>query len=200
MEPANTSGGSDTLRPRGHRLAGYTLMEMMAVLAIVSVMVALGVASLAPVRDRTGARRGAEEVQQALQTARKRAIASGRCHRVDLADRLGAVVAAGAPGTFVRVRRYLRAGCDFPPPPASPQPSDADFDATDSSRLPDGVAARVVPSPEVLDFLPSGRPKLGPGETRLRLAVTYLEQQFLVDVSPAGAVCVQSAAGTEPCP
>lgn len=175
-------------------------MEMMAVVAIVSVMVALGVASLAPVRDRAGARRAAEEVQQALQAARRRAIASGRCHRVDLTDAAGTAVAAGAPGTFVRVRRYRRAGCDFPPPPASPQPADADFDATDSSRLPDGVAARVVPFPEVLDFLPSGRPKLAPGETGLRLSVRLLEELLLVDVSPAGAVCIQSAAGTEPCP
>jgi type II secretory pathway pseudopilin PulG len=176
---------------------------MLTVVAITVIMAGLSVASMVPLRERTAAQQGAELVQQLLQSARKQAVAAGRCYRVDLTDGAGTVVETPDPGTALRLRRYLRAGCDFPAPPGLPQPADADFEATDRTALPGGVSVNVL-QPEVLDLLPSGRPKLPASVTEARLLVRYhqglLRDSFEVVVSPAGAVCIRPAAEPGTCP
>lgn len=185
---------------RTRRDAGYTLLETLTVVGITLVMAGLAVASMAPLRERTVVRQGAEQVQQLLQAARRKAMSSARCYRLEIADATGAAVPAGTAGTHLALRRFLRVGCDFPAPPALPQPVDADFDRTDRVALPQGVTARVVGPPDVLDLLPSGRPRPNGGGAQLRVEVRRDLEAVWVDVAPAGAVCLQVAGASGDCP
>ncbi len=190
------------MKQRRRLEAGYTLLEVMTVVALTGVMASLAVASMSPLRDRTGAQQGAEQVEQLLLLARKKAVASGRCYRVELTDASGAAVPAASPATAMRLRRHRGAGCDFPFSPGAPQPEDADFDRTEVTALPQGVAATLV-APEALDFLPSGRPRLPPETASLRVEVRYQGIGLWVEASPAGAVCVREverAGSGEACP
>ena len=157
-------------------------MEMVTVVALMAIMTTMAVSSLSPLRERTSLGHGAELVEQTLLNAHKRAMATGRCMRVELLDAGGAVVASGA--SALRLRRWSHAGCD----------GAADFDQAEHFALPLGVLAAAVAPPSDFDFLPNGRPRLMTGETQLRVAVAYLGRQLWVDVTPAGAICLKEDA------
>ncbi|MGC4115428.1 MAG: prepilin-type N-terminal cleavage/methylation domain-containing protein [Myxococcales bacterium] len=179
---------------------GFTLLEMVTVLGILGVMTGLAIVSMNPLREQATVRQGAEQLQQLLQLARKKALGSSRCYRVELLDVHGEAVPAGAPAIAVRLRRYLRPGCHFPDPPGSPQPTTADFEGSDTFGLPHGTTATLVDPPQVLDVLPTGRPKLSAGLSQVRFEVRHQQEVYWVDLMPSGAVCQYSASAPRDCP
>lgn len=64
------------------RAPGFTLLEVVVVIAILGVMAALAVPNLIPVVERSKARGAAENLASFVDDARRRAMTSGRCHRV----------------------------------------------------------------------------------------------------------------------
>jgi Tfp pilus assembly protein FimT len=62
-----------------------TLLEIMVVVAVLAVVAALAVPNMLPVLQRSRARAAAEDLASIVEDARRRAVSSGRCHRVVLA-------------------------------------------------------------------------------------------------------------------
>ena len=103
------------------KAAGFTLIELMVVVAIVALVSAAVVPSFALALQRERQRTTANYIVQAVFAARSRAVRTGRCHQVSV--ELDSPGVSSGTGGLVRVREYLRS--------ATCATAFADDDATD---------------------------------------------------------------------
>ncbi len=88
------------------KAAGFTLIELMVVVAIVALVSAAVVPSFALALQRERQRTVANYIVQAVFAARSRAVRTGRCHQVSVA--MGTPGVTGGNGGQVLIREYLR--------------------------------------------------------------------------------------------
>ena len=176
------------MRRPSHR--GFTLAEMMTVVAIMAITTALAVGSIDRLRTHTAAREGAEAVQQAMIAARQRAHALGRCTRLELLDASGTTVGSGVAGVTLLLRTWSSAHCEL-------GATDALDPGGEIRRLPMGVTARrdAPADPATADWLPSGRTRAG-GTTQFTVASP--DTSLAVVGVPQGPVCILR--GGDTCP
>ena len=104
------------------KAAGFTLIELMVVVAIVALVSAVVVPSFALALQRERQRTVTNYIVQAVFAARSRAVRTGRCHQVSV-QMDQPVANGGTTGGVVLVREYLR--------PATCATASADPDAND---------------------------------------------------------------------
>lgn len=173
---------------------GVTLIEMMIVLAMVGIIAAIAVPNLTPVIDTQKVASSAEGVANLLDRARRKAVATGYCHRVS--------VEAGT-GQLILQRRTV-----------------VDCITLDNTNW-TGALGRVAPekgvvftieanggpaAPNQIVFRPNGRFR-GDGDLVVdddgaRVLATHTNSVRVLDVRvmPNSRVCAVSYTGTEPMP
>jgi prepilin-type N-terminal cleavage/methylation domain-containing protein len=167
-------------------MRGYTLMELMATVAMLGLLSAMTAAGLEPLSRKFRQRQAAEATAQFLVRARQRAQESGRCHHVQVLD-AGAVVAAGTPGTMLRLMRRPSAECDSATVPATLQ-------WVDEITLPERMQVVQVSAGEVA-YRPTGRLRNTPIPAQFQVG----PEQLVVEAAPHGPVCTrETAAGACP--
>ena len=167
----------DDLLPRG-----FTLLEMVIVVAILGVMAALAVPDLTPAIHTARMRGAADEVIIFLERARRSAQAEGRCFKITLPT----------PNRMV-MERLRHANC-FDPVGGAPA---GPWDPVASVTLQPGFAFVLDTLPgSTLIFRPNGRLR-GDGDLDVtddgaRIAITtpaIANKATLVFVTPAGRIC-----------
>lgn len=145
--------------PRGH-----VLHEPLVAIALLFGILVLGARPIAPVIEHAALTDAATVAESAVLDARARALATGRCHRVESRDKGRAVVVVRAPG----------AGCVAP----------GEGDVVDVRELPHEAHAAIQ---EPIVFTRDGRLTAATGE----LAVTVGDTLTNVRVDRLGRACVR---------
>lgn len=174
------------------RKHGFTLVELLTIVAILGLFTTLSVAALGPLRDRYNLRQAAELVASAAARAQLSARETGRCHTLQVytADAAGnpiAVTAVGSEGDRLRVQRRTTADC-------GDSAEAAPHEHVEWVRMPGRTRIRVTGTSE-----PEWRPnsRLRQGATELRVA--NANEQLAIQLMTPGAVCV-SELPLEACP
>lgn len=177
------------MRPHRQPSAGFSLLEMMTVVALIGIVTSLAVGSLEPLRARLTARHAAEVVAAALGSARERAAARGRCVYVELLTAEGKPVEPGDRATALRLRPWARPGC-------SGAPRESDLDPGERIALPQTATVSLPKGARPLHWLPNGRPRDG----RTLLETRYGVDQAWVEAVAQGVVCLKSSSAPGGCP
>lgn len=170
MRPTSGTGtkviGSPT--PRGRRrwsrAVGFTLIEVLVVVAITGIIVALASVNLFP-GDREVARRAAGKLALAIEHARDAAWFGGRPTAISFADG--------------RARLWRHAGNAWQPDPSRDRPLDADLRITAVTS-----EGHAIPTGERLVFLPDGL------DEPFRVALEVRGLAWAVDGDAAGSIKV----------
>ncbi len=167
-------------------MRGYTLMELMATVAMLGLLSAMTAAGLEPLAQKFRQRQAAEATAQVLVRARQRAQESGRCHHVQVLD-AGAVVAAGTPGNTLRVMRRPSADCDS-------ATNLATLEWVEELPLPERMRLVQVSTDE-LAYRPTGRLR----DTLVPAQFQVGPEQLVVEGAIHGPVCTrETLVGTCP--
>jgi type II secretion system protein H len=86
---------SPSSTPAARRLRGFTLIEIMVVVAIIGLVAAIGVPSLITAMQKTGMRRAVSDILDVCKTARANAIIHNQTERVIFHPQLGTFEAEG---------------------------------------------------------------------------------------------------------
>jgi prepilin-type N-terminal cleavage/methylation domain-containing protein len=166
-------------------MRGYTLLELMTVVALLGILSALSVTGLQPLVNRYRRQESVDTAAQLLVRARQRALETGRCHHVQVLE-LGAPVAAhGDEGNGLRILRRPDADCV-----TDPDPDPATLVEVERMSLPERMRVRPM-APVPIVFLPNGRLQ---GGAMVQLEVGREARQE-VRALANGPVCVMDPVG-----
>lgn len=167
-------------------MRGYTLLELMTVVALLMILSALSVTGLQPLVTRFRRQEAVEATAQFLVRARQRAMETGRCHLVEVVEAAVPVplaVPLGDEGNGLRMLSRTDADCVSAPVPAA-------LREVESVTLAERSRVRPVTADPIV-FMPNGRIQ---GGFTVRLMVG-LEERDEVRALPHGPVCVMEPGG-----
>lgn len=172
-----TTSPESPARPRPAPAShGFSLVELLVVVAVLGVVAVLSTASLGPLQAHFRGRDAATRVAAAATRARVGAWQTGRCHVLTVYD--GATPAAvGAPGDRLRLQRYATADCET-------STATAGLEDVESVLMPERVTVSQV----------AGTAPVWRSQGRLRGAQVELRvesggRQRSIVLAPVGAVC-----------
>jgi prepilin-type N-terminal cleavage/methylation domain-containing protein len=176
---------------------GFTLLEVLVVLAVVAAMASLALFASGPTVERFRQREALELAAQLVTEAQVRARATGRCHRV-VVHLAGAVTPAGRPGDALALEVRPDADCAAPPDEVTwrrlayePLPAGVQGFNVDDGRF---TWTEVQPNGR-LRQAPSGQAPSG----GLAFAISAVPDALLV-TAPQGVTCLTGRSAPEPCP
>lgn len=142
------------------RSQGFTLLELMTVLAVMLGMSTLSIVSLGPMRSRMALRQGGERLEQIVALGRERARALGRCIQVELrtADDKPAVPGEVVSSPSVWLRPWTHTGCGSPA-------AETDLELGERFGLP-GLLRIQAPEKSIV-WRPTGRTALGASQLEI---------------------------------
>jgi prepilin-type N-terminal cleavage/methylation domain-containing protein len=129
-------------------MRGFSLLELMTVVALLAILSALSVTGLQPLMTRFRQQQAADATAQFLVRARQRALETGRCHGVEVLDS-GAPVVAGTPGTVLRMRSRPTADCEV-------SAASVTFTDVETLTLPERMQVKQETAGTAV-YLPNGR-------------------------------------------
>lgn len=178
-------------------MRGFSLVEMLVVVALLAIMGVLAVAALGPLNARYRVTQGTELTQQELYQARTWARDTSRCHRIEVFDlSLDAGVGAGTPGDALIVERRANADCEDPP-------GSSDYELVEVVRMPQPNVRVQAPAgqPEVL-WRPNGRLfDGGTGDLFVgEMVGGVFKARSQIQLRPQGALCVTDPTAPGACP
>jgi type II secretory pathway pseudopilin PulG len=175
------------------RKHGFTLVELLTIVAILGLFTSLSVAALGPLRDRYNLRQAGELVASAAARAQLQARETGRCHTLQVYTLNAAGTAVpvsnlGDEGDRLRVGRRTTADC-------GDSTEAAPHEEIEWVRMPGRSRVRVTGTSE-----PEWRPnsRLRKGATELRVWAN-VNEELVIQLMAPGAVCV-SELPLEVCP
>jgi prepilin-type N-terminal cleavage/methylation domain-containing protein len=166
-------------RPRRARSApGFSLVELLVVVAVLGVVAGLSAASLAPLQNHFRGRDAATRVASAATRARAFAWQTGRCHVLTIYNGASAAT-VGTPGDRLLLERYPTADCQNTPAAGSLQP-------VEWVLLPERVTVQQVLGTDAPVWRLQGRLK---GTQVVDLRVDAGDRQRFIRLALEGAVC-----------
>jgi prepilin-type N-terminal cleavage/methylation domain-containing protein len=172
---------------------GMTLLEMMMVVAIISILAAVSASALGPAVGRYRQAAAAEAVAQLVALARLEARQQTRCYQVQVLSG-GTPVAPGTPGDTVHVERRTSAECDSWPPLTATAPDTRLSDV----RMPTGMEALVPSASSVPEFRPNGYTRNGL-DTELQVGPAGAPTRRIA-IRSFGPICAGSIVPPQACP
>jgi prepilin-type N-terminal cleavage/methylation domain-containing protein len=163
-------------------MRGYTLLELMTVVALLGILSVLSAAGLQPLVTRFRTQEAVDATAQFLVRARQRALETGRCHHVEVLE-AGTAVVPGNEGDGLRMLRRPTADCVSAANPLTQV-------EVEVLTLPERMRVRPVAADPIV-FLPNGRVQ---GNLMVQLRVGRDERQE-VRALPHGPVCVMETSG-----
>lgn len=176
-----------------HRKHGFTLVELLTIVAILGLFTSLSVAALGPLRDRYNLRQAGELVASAAARAQLQARETGRCHTlqvytVNASGNPVQVTNLGAEGDRLRVARRTTADC-------GDSLEAGPHEEIEWVRMPGRSRIRVTGTSEP-EWRPNSRLRQGATEFRVR---ANANEELAIQLMAPGAVCV-SELPLEACP
>lgn len=174
-------------------MRGFTLVEMLVIVALLGILTALSAASLGPLATRYRLLQGAELVSEEVYQARAWARETGRCHLIEVLDGT-ARAGAGLPGDALRIQRRVNTDCDSAPGPAS-------LEVVELVHLPPNVKVLLPDGESAPVWRPNGR-LAGPAMELLvgRMVDGAFEARSAIRIQPQGPVCVADPVSPGRCP
>jgi type II secretory pathway pseudopilin PulG len=168
------------------RKHGFTLVELLTIVAILGLFTTLSVAALGPLRDRYNLRQATELAAAAAARAQLLARESGRCHTLQVytvdASGNASPKGIGSEGNHLRVQRRTTADCGDSLE-ASPH------EHVEWVRMPGRTRIWVPAGTSEPEWRPNSR--LREGATELRVAYDDKKgEQLVIQLMTPGAVCV----------
>jgi len=182
-------------------MRGFTLLEMLIVVALLGVLAAMSAVAVTPLATRYRVGQGTELALQTLYQARAQARELSRCHQVEVML-VGVPVAPGVAGDSLRIRRRVDADCETPIA-AEPPPSPA-LEVVETVNMPQGISV-TVPALLVPPVWRSNGRLTPNAETQLLITTTAAapiqSTSRVVRALPQGPICVSAnVVPLEACP